>query len=57
MNNNINDKIIEKINEISDKNIKDFIIEALEIEYEFRDYDKPRNKEKYNNLIEKYCRD
>lgn len=56
-NNNINTKIMDIINEIPDKNVQDFFIEALQVEYEVRDQEKPRIKKDYEKLIEKYCRD
>jgi len=57
MNNNINSKIKEILNEIPEKNIQNFLIETLNIEYEVRNQDKPRIKKDYEKLIEKYCRD
>ena len=57
MNNNINEKIILKIDEISDDNIRSFLIEALNIEYKVRDQEKPHIKKDYENLINKYYSD
>ncbi len=57
MNNNINAKIIEIIDEIPEKDIQNFLKDALQIEYEVRNQDKPRIKRDYEKLIEKYCRD
>jgi len=57
MNNNINEKIIEKINEIPKNNIQDFLKEALELEYEVRDQEKPHIGNKYRDLINKYYSD
>lgn len=57
MNNNINRKIIEKIDEIENKNIQNFLFEALQIEYEVRDQDKPHIKKDYEKLIKKYYSD
>ncbi len=57
MNNNINKKIIEKIDNIPEKNIQEFLKDALEIEYDVRDQEKPRIRSDYENLINKYYSD
>lgn len=57
MNNNINKKIVEKIEEIPNTNVQNFLLDILEIEYEVRDQDKPRIKDRYEQKIEKYYSD
>lgn len=55
LSNEINKEIIEKIKESEmDDNVKDFINEALKLEYSVIDEKKPVLKSKYLKLIDKY---
>ncbi|WP_148285699.1 hypothetical protein [Ferroplasma acidarmanus] len=48
-------RIDEEIDKLDcDSNIKNFLKDALSLEYEFRDNEKPRVTSMYNGLIEKY---
>lgn len=55
MSSDINPKIIELINNSSKPtNIKECLFEIMEMEYEKMDVDKPKLKDKYIKLINKY---
>ena len=54
MNKEINPEILKRINKVNKGNVKNFLKEALKVEYSVRDMDKPRVKEKYTKLIDKY---
>lgn len=51
----INPEILAKI-EKSDQleNVKKFLNEALQLEYDYMDYSKPRLKKKYSDMVRKY---
>lgn len=54
-NKEINPEIIAKVKESNQPdNVKEFIFELLELEYEKRDEDRPYMKEPYVKLIKKY---
>ena len=51
----INKEILDKIDESNEsENVKNFIIKALEWEYEKIDEQKPRSTKKYDNLVKRY---
>ena len=59
MSNEINKEIIDKLNELEldedvNNNVKDFINEALKLEYSVIDKKKPFLKSKYLKLIDDY---
>lgn len=55
MNEDINKDILKKIEESSQPdNIKDFLKEVLDVEYEHVDVERPQLKKPYDNLINKY---
>ena len=56
-NHNINQTIKDKINEIDDKNMRDFLLKSLEYEYDVQDQDKPKVIDPYTKLINKYGSD
>lgn len=48
-------KIDEEIDKLDcDNNIKNFLKDALNLEYEFRDNEKPRVTSMYTELVKKY---
>lgn len=50
----VNVKILDAINSTNEeKPIKDFLIRALLVEFEYADQEKPRIKEDYDRLIKK----
>lgn len=55
MNEEINPEILEKIkNSSQPENVKQFLYEVLDIEYDKSDESQPRVKKEYNELIAKY---
>ena len=54
MNSEINPNILEKIDKIEENNVKEFLYEILEIEYDKIDETNPKLKEDYVKLIKKY---
>lgn len=55
--NHINQDIKNKLNTIENKNIKNFLKEAIEEEYKVQDQHKPRLGKTYEKLINKYYSD
>lgn len=54
-NKDINPDILEKIENCSQEdNVKNFIFELLDLEYDKRDESKPIMKKKYRKLIDQY---
>lgn len=50
----VNVKILDAINDSDQKKpIKDFLVRALLVEFEYADQDKPRIKDDYDRLIKK----
>lgn len=54
MKSEINPNILKKIDEIDEKNVREFLYEILEIEYEKIDETNPKLKDDYVKLIKRY---
>lgn len=57
MMNEINEEIMKRVDNVKEENIKNFLKEALVVEYKFRDRNRPHVKKDYLKLINKYFGD